>query len=39
MCVPKADTGGQQDGLVIGELFDDLVDVCIGKVRGGHGRP
>jgi len=32
MCVPKADTGRQRDGLVIGELFDDLVDVYTGKV-------
>lgn len=32
MCVPKADTGSQQDGFVCGELCDDVVDVCTGKV-------
>ena len=32
MCVPKANTGCQQDGLVRGEMLDDLVDVCIGEV-------
>ena len=32
MCVPEADTSSQQDGLVGGELCDDLVDVGVGKV-------
>ena len=32
MCVPKADTGGQQDSLVGGELIDDLVDVGVAEI-------
>lgn len=32
MCVPKANTGSQQDRLVRGELLHDLVDICIGKI-------
>ena len=36
MGVPEADARGEEDGLLRGELLDDLRDGCFGKVRWWH---